>query len=285
MSSHTSRVLVAGGTGVLGARIVRRLVEVGHHVFATTRRTERTASIEEDGATPLLMDALVPGDVTRAVEAARPDVIIHELTDLAALDFAASARLRVEGTANLVAAADASGVDHMIAQSIAWAYEPGDGPADETVPLARAEDGSPAFAAIESLEAAVRSLGHGVVLRYGMLYGPGTWYAPKDGMYYRRAREGEVEATTAWTSFVHVDDAAEATVEALAWPPGVVNIVDDAPTHVDEWGPALVTAAGGVVSSLSVRAEGRTASNALAKSLGWNPRHPSWRDSWAQDYE
>ncbi|MEQ7128356.1 NAD(P)-dependent oxidoreductase [Actinopolymorpha sp. B11F2] len=285
MSSRASSVLVAGGTGVLGARIVDRLVRAGHDVFATTRRPERTASIEACGATALLMDALVPADVTRAVETSRPDLIIHELTDLAEFDFGGNARLRVEGTANLVAAAHACGVDHMIAQSIAWAYEPGEGLADETVPLARAEDGSPAFGSVESLEEAVLSLGRGVVLRYGMLYGPGTWYSPEGGAFHRRAREGEVVATTAWTSFVHVEDATDATVAALTWPRGVVNVVDDAATHVDEWGPALVAVAGGVVSSISARAEGRAASNARARSLGWKPRHPSWRESWSQDYE
>lgn len=263
--------------------MVNRLVRAGHEVCATTRRADREPLVTASGAKPVVMDALVADDVTRAVEVSAPDVIIHELTDLASLDFAGNARLRVEGTANLAAAAAAHGVEHLVAQSIAWVYEPGEGPAEETAPLARTADGAAAFPSVEALEEAVLGLRNGVVLRYGLLYGPDTWYAP-DGDAYRRAAEGEVVATTAWTSFVHVDDAAEATVDALTWPAGVVNVVDDAPAHVEEWGPRLVAFAGGSVRSISARAEGRTASNARARSLGWTPRHPSWRDSWLEEF-
>ncbi len=273
------RILVAGGSGVLGARVVDRLVRAQHVVFATTRRRERAPAIESRGATPVLMDALVPDQVERAVEVAEPDVVVHQLTDLASFDFAGNARLRVEGTAHLVDAARSHGVTRMIAESVSWAYQPGEGPADETVPLARNAEGAPAFAAVELLESAVRSLDDGVVLRYGILYGPGTWYAP-EGELFRNAGKGEVVATTAWTSFVHVDDAADATVAALTWPPGLVNIVDDASTHVDEWAPRLVEHAGGTVSSITSLTEGRGASNARARSLGWTPAHPTWRDAW-----
>lgn len=278
----TVRILVAGGSGVLGSRVVNLLVRAGHEVSATTRRSDREPLIAASGAKPVVMDALVAEDVARAVEVSAPEAIIHELTDLADLDFAGNARLRVDGTANLVAAARAHGVEHMVAQSIAWVYEPGEGPAEEATPLARTADGAPAFPSVEALEEAVLGLRHGVVLRYGLLYGPGTWYAT-DGDAYRRAAEGEVAATTGWTSFVHADDAAEATVDdALTWPAGVVNVVDDAPAHVEEWGPRLVALAGGSVRSISARAEGRAASNARARSLGWTPRHPSWRDSWSE---
>jgi nucleoside-diphosphate-sugar epimerase len=272
------RVLVAGGSGVLGSAVVSRLVRDGHRVFATTRRQERMAAIRAQGAEPVVMDALDPSSTRHAVDASAPDAIVHQLTDLAGADFAANARLRVEGTANLVAAAQAHGIDRMVAQSISWAYEPGSSPADERVPLARdPRDGSPGFAAIEALESAVLRLAHGVVLRYGLLYGPGTWYA-SDGDMWARAARGEVAATTAWTSFVHVDDAADAAVAALSWPRGIVNVVDDEPTHVDEWGPLLVSAAGATVSSISARAEGRAARNDKARALGWVPRHPSWRE-------
>ena len=277
------RILVAGGSGVLGSRVVNLLVRAGHEVWATTRRGDREPLIAASGAKPVVMDALVAEEVDRAVEVSAPEAIIHELTDLAGSDFAGNARLRVDGTANLVAAARAHGVEHMIAQSIAWMYEPGEGPADETVPLARTSDGASAFPSVEALEESVLGLRHGVALRYGILYGPGTWYAA-DGDIYRRAAGGEVVATTAWTSFVHADDAAEATVAALGWPAGVVNVVDDAPTHVEEWGPRLVAVAGGTARSISARAEGRAASNARARSLGWTPRHPSWRDSWLEEF-
>lgn len=270
------RILVAGATGVLGSRVVRGLSSVGHVVYGTSRRPERAAALGA-GATGLVMDALDRASVEAAFEEARPEAVVHLLTDLARSDFGANARLRVEGTANLVAAASAAGVGRMVAESIAWAYEPGETPAGEDEPLARdAATGEAAFASVEALEAAVLGLPEGVVLRCGLLYGPGTWYGPS-GDQVAALRAGRFVATTAWTSFVQVDDAAEATLAALSWPAGAYNVVDDEPAHVREWGPLLAEAAGvpGVVPA--ARSEGRPASNARAKALGWEPRHPSWR--------
>jgi nucleoside-diphosphate-sugar epimerase len=273
------RVLVAGASGVLGARVTRRLVSAGHEVVGTTRRTERVTALQDAGASGVIMEALDRTSVERAVRHAAPDAIIHELTDLAGFDFASNARLRVEGTTNLVGAAFGVGITRMVAQSISWAYQPGESPASEEEPLATDPDtGAPLSPSISALEAAVLGLSGGVVLRYGLLYGPGTWYAA-DGPMAADAREGRIMATTRQTSFVHVDDAAEATVAALAWPPGVVNIVDDHPTDVDEWGPLYIEAAGGNVVSIGSRAEGRAAGNSRARALGWEPVHPTWRTS------
>lgn len=270
------RILLAGGAGVLGSRIVPRLIAAGHTVWATTRSEARTRSIAASGAIPLIMDALDAASVDKAVAESEPELIMHQLTDLSGSDFAANARLRIDGTDHLVAAARAAGVDRMIAQSVAWVCEPGDGPADEQTPYARDDQGRPVYAPIEQLEAAVLGLTGGVVLRYGLFYGPGTWY-DRGGSQYESAAAGTVTATTDWTSFVHVDDAADATVLALDWPAGVITIVDDEPARAADWAPVLISAAGGTPTRIETRAEGRAASNTKARGLGWTPGHPSWR--------
>jgi nucleoside-diphosphate-sugar epimerase len=167
----------------------------------------------------------------------------------------------------------------MVAQSISWAYAPAQGPADEDDPLdLDGRAGPPRYASVDALERTVRSLSRGTVLRYGVLYGPGTWFGA-GGSTLSEASSGKVTATTAWTSFVHADDAADATVQALDWPAGTYNIVDDEPTHVDEWGPLLVQAVGSPVRAIRTLGEGRSASNRRARALGWVPAHPSWRTS------
>lgn len=269
---------MAGATGVLGRRVVAGLVAAGHAVHGTSRHAGRAASLEAGlGATGLVMDALDEASVAAALEAARPEAVVHLLTDLSGSDFAANARLRVEGTANLVAASRSAGVARMVAESIAWAYRPGRTPAGEDEPLALdGATGGPALASIGALESAVAGLGDAVVLRYGLLYGPGTWYWP-GGAQVEALREGRFVATTAWTSFVHVDDAAAATEAALGWPAGVYNVVDDEPTHVREWGPLVARAAGAPGTAPAARDEGRAASNARARELGWRPRQATWR--------
>jgi nucleoside-diphosphate-sugar epimerase len=273
------RILVAGATGVIGSQVVRALVAGGHDVFGTTRRPERVSGLNAAGATAIVMNALDHERVQRAVDQSAPDAVVHELTDLAGFDFAGNARLRIDGTANLVAACERAGVRRMVAQSISWAYQPGPEPAPEDTAFATDPvTGLPLFAAVEALERAVLALPEGVVLRHGLLYGPGTWYAA-DGPVAADARDGVVVATTAATSFVHVDDAVRATIAALGWPPGVVNVVDDDPTHVNEWGPLYIEATGGKFVRIESRAEGRTAANGRARELGWRPAHPSWRTS------
>lgn len=270
-------VLVAGATGVLGSRVLAMLVAAGYQVAGTTRRSERLAAIEQAGGHGLIMDALDPDSVEMAVAAAAPSIVIHELTDLAGRDYAANDRLRRDGTALLVAAAVRHGVRTMVAQSISWDYQEGPGPAAESEPLAQRPDGTPAAPGVQELERLVATMPTGVVLRYGLLYGPDTWYG-RDGRAVALARQGEVEAATAWTSFVHVDDAAAATVQAIDWPSGPVNIVDDEPTHVEEWGPLFVRAAGFEgVPSITARSNGRAADNTLARARRWDLAHRSWR--------
>ena len=169
----------------------------------------------------------------------------------------------------------------MIAQSIAWAYAPGDGPAGETagLDLGAGPPRDVTIRGVAALEHAVAEAPEWVVLRYGLLYGPGTWYAA-DGLHADRARAGELTATADVASFVHADDAAVAAVEALAWPSGAVNVCDDDPSPGHEWVPAFCRAAGAgapPVADAPRAPWARGASNRRARELGWAPRYASWR--------
>jgi nucleoside-diphosphate-sugar epimerase len=187
------------------------LIEAGHDVTAMTRRRKAVEVLRSQGAEPVAADAFDRAAAFAAVGGA--EVVIHQLTDLRERDFAANARLRVEGTRNVVDAALAAGVRRMIAQSIAFAYVVGDGPADEERPLDLER-----WSAVAALEAATAELPEWVVLRYGLFYGPGTWY-------------DRIPADAA--SFVHVDAAAAAAVQALHWPSGTYNICEDASPGAD----------------------------------------------------
>jgi nucleoside-diphosphate-sugar epimerase len=215
--------------------------------------------------------------------ACRPDVVVHQLTDLREQDSGANARLRREGTANLIAAAIDAGVGRVVAQSIAWAYAPTEEPAVEDMPLDLSSTGArlTTVSAVDALETAVLTGPNGVVLRYGMLYGPGTWFT-RTGSQARAARDGRVTADRSATSFVHVEDAAAAAVDAIEWPSGAVNIVDDEPARALDWVPDFCRFAGAPPPRVT---PGRVpwatgAANTLARSLGWVPRHPTWRGNW-----
>lgn len=228
---------------------------------------------------PVLVDALDAASLTRAVAAARPDIVVHQLTDLRGRDYDANNRLRIDGTRNLVAAAKAVGVEAMVAQSIAWIYAAGERPAVETDPL---DLDVPPIEGVLGLEQAVAELPRGVVLRYGVLYGPGTWYAA-DGEMAAEAREGRLHTTPSWTSFLHVDDAAAAALAALDWPAGAVNIVDDEPATALDWLPAYCDAIGAPPPQADGHdaGSGRPISNTLARQRGWSARHSSWRTGFA----
>ncbi|WP_328489562.1 NAD-dependent epimerase/dehydratase family protein [Streptomyces zaomyceticus] len=273
------RVLVAGATGAVGRRLVPRLEAAGHEVVGISRRGPRP------------VDVLDAGAVRRAVAEVGPDAVVHQLTDLGAADGAANNRIRVEGTRNLVDAALAAGVGRIVAQSISWAYAPGDGPADESVPLDSTEEvpRSRIVAGVRALESAVAELPEAVVLRYGILYGPGTWYAPGGAVAAALAGDpgarflGSTAADGSVSSLVHVDDAAEAAVRALEWPSGAYNVVDDEPAPGRVWLPVLAAALG---VPAPARSGGRApwargAVNARARALGWSPAHPSWRTGFA----
>jgi nucleoside-diphosphate-sugar epimerase len=303
------RVFVAGATGVIGKQLVPRLVAAGHEVHGMTRHESKQAMLSELGAVPVVADALDPAQVAEAVGRARPEVIVHQLTAIGAVDprhfdrdFALTNRLRTEGTDHLLSAGHAVGVRRLVAQSYgAWWYVRSGGPVkSEEDPL----DPSPAremresWGAVRHLEKAVLGADwtEGIVLRYGGFYGPGTSMAPGGElpeMIRKRKFPLVGDGGGVW-SFIHVADAAEATVAAVEHGSrGVYNVVDDDPAPVAEWLPALAQEVGakkpmrvprfigrlfagevGVV----MMTDARGASNAKAKrELRWRPAHPSWR--------
>ncbi|WP_406149573.1 NAD-dependent epimerase/dehydratase family protein [Streptomyces sp. NBC_01012] len=268
------RIFLAGGSGVIGSRLVPVLTEAGHDVVATTRRTEKLDRLREGGARGVVVDVYDAPRLAAVVHEARPDLVLHQLTDLGDFDTEANARLRRVGTANLVAAAQAADVGRMMVQSIAWAYVPGDAPAVEDDPV---EPDS----AVAAMEGSVRRMPHATVLRYGMLYGPGTWYAPGERVAGAVAA-GLVPATPAVTSFVHIDDVVDATVRAIDWPDGTYNVVDDEPAPATEWLPVYAAGLGAPTPQVTELPEGATpgygASNGRARAAGWVPKYASWRE-------
>jgi nucleoside-diphosphate-sugar epimerase len=306
------KVLVAGASGAIGRPLVRRLVAGGHDVVGMTRSASKADEIAAIGAQPAVADALEPDQVARAVAEAEPEAIVHELTalsgslDLRNLDrtFATTNRLRTEGTDHLLSAARAAGVRRFLAQSFAaWSYaRSGDAVKDEEAPL---ETDPPAsvsetLGAIRHLERAVTEAEwtEGVVLRYGGFYGPGT-SMDRGGEQLeaiRKRRFPVVGGGAGVTSFIHIEDAAEATVAALEHGrPGIYNVADDDPATIAEWLPEVARQLGAKPPRRAPRWLGRLlageaatvmmtelrgASNAKAKrELDWQPAHPSWRDS------
>lgn len=306
------RIFLAGATGVIGRRLLPRLLEAGHAVSALTRSSARAAALRAAGAEPVVADVFDAGRIGEALENAAPEVVIHQLTALPGdlhprrirAQIEPTNRLRDEGTRVLLAAAEAAGARRFVAQSVAFAYRPdGGGLRDESAPLFADAPAAfrPMVAAVASLERQVAGASlEGVALRYGFFYGAGTVYAD-DGSITARVRKRGMPVVgdgAGVFSFVHVDDAAAATVAALDAPPGVYNVVDDDPAPVREWLPAFAAAVGAPPPFRVPRFLGRLAagpygvylmcdlpgaSNRKAREvLGWAPRWSSWRDGFRE---
>jgi nucleoside-diphosphate-sugar epimerase len=310
------KIFVAGATGALGTHLVPRLVANGHDVVGMTRSESKQDLIRSLGARPAVADALDPDAVAHAVAEAEPEVIVHQLTALPGAldlrhferDFALTNRLRTEGTDHLLAAGRAMGVSRFVAQSYAgWPYARTGGPVkSESDPL----DPTPPDAfrttleAIRHLEDAVTRAHwtEGIVLRYGGFYGPGTSLSLKpegEQVAPIRGRKFPVvgDGGGVW-SFIHIEDAATATVAAVEHGErGIYNVVDDDPAPVAEWLPAVAAALGAKPprrlprwlgrlaageAAAVMMTEVRGASNDKAKrELGWAPRYSSWREGFA----
>ena len=310
------KVLLAGATGALGKQLVPRLVADGHEVVGITRTESKLGMLRELGAAGVVADLLDPEQVARVVAEAEPEVIIHQLTalnrdfDVKHFDrtFEETNRLRTEATDHLLAAGRAVGVKRFIAQSFtSWPYARTGGavkteedPLDPNPPAAMRQS----MRAIRHLESAVTGADwtEGIVLRYGGFYGPGTSMSREGGAQLETIRKRRLpvvgDGGGIW-SFVHIEDAAEATVAAVTdGRRGIYNIVDDDPAPVAEWLPAAARAVGAPAprhvprwlgriaageSGVVMMTEMRGASNEKAKrELGWAPRHPSWREGFAE---
>jgi nucleoside-diphosphate-sugar epimerase len=309
------KIFIAGASGAIGRRLVPLLVAEGHRVTATTRTTDKLAALRALGVDAVLVDGLNQEAVIRAVLAAAPEAIVHQMTALASVrnlknfdeQFATTNRLRTEGAANLLAAARAAGTRIFVAQSYTgWPYErtgnrikSEDDPFDPNPPISMRKS----LAAIRALEEMVVGAKEvaGIVLRYGSFYGPGTSLS-RDGEMVNLIRSRRLPIVGngggVW-SFLHTDDAAQATRVAIARGiPGIFNIVDDEPAEVREWLPELARLIGAKPprhipawiarmaigeALVSMMTQMRGASNAKAKHmLGWQPQYASWRDGFAR---
>jgi len=307
------RVFVAGGSGVLGRRLLPQLVARGHQVTATTTSAAKLGLLGQLGAEGVVMDGLDAASVAEAVAKAAPEVIVHQMTAISVAHagkpdikhpdrwFAATNRLRTEGTDHLLAAAEAAGVPHVIAQGYAsWnGIRQGGWVKTEEDPLDLLE-GTAAQAGLEALRRAEDLVvkADGAVMRYGAFYGPG---AIDDQVELIRKRQYPlVGRGTGYSSWVHLDDAASATVLAMEHKArGVFNIVDDEPAPASEWLPYLAACAGAKRpmrlpvwlarllagdQAVVMMTEGRGFSNAKAKrELGWRLRYPSWRQGFKEE--
>jgi 2-alkyl-3-oxoalkanoate reductase len=305
------RIFLAGASGAIGKSLVPLLVQRGHQVFGTTRSPGKTHELRRAGAEPVILDALDGPAVLRAVDSAHPEVVVHEMTALSGMRIprnfdkalAMTNRLRTEGTDHLLAAARAAGAQRFVAQSFTgWPNARTGGPVKtEEDPL----DAHPPQSMARTLEA-IRRLERtvteasgmtGIALRYGALYGPGTSIAP--GGYVlesvRKRRFPIIGGGTGVWSFLHIDDAAMATVLAIeGGEAGIYNIVDDEPAEVRVWLPELAQANGAPRpfylpawigrlaigdAGLSLMTAVRGSSNGKAKRvLKWQLKYPVWRE-------
>jgi nucleoside-diphosphate-sugar epimerase len=304
------RVLIAGATGQIGELLTPALVAAGDEVYGLARSEASAEKVRELGAMPVMGDALDRDAVDAAVAEARPEVIVHQLTAIPRKGinprklgeaFAATTRVRREGTRYLVDAAERHGVRRMVAQSIAFACRP-EGPEilDESAPLHTDDPGDwgeivRGAAALEEAVLGSDAL-EGVVLRYGMFYGPDSPYSPGGnyGAMVLKRRLPIVGDGGGFQSFIHLDDAVSATLAAIERGSGIYNVVDDEPARARDWVPGLAEALGakpprrvpawlarlvGGPAAVRVMTSQRGASNArIKRELGWEPRYASWRE-------
>ena len=301
------RVLVAGASGAIGRPLVAALAAARHNVFGMTSRDEGVKTLRESGAEGVVLNALDADAVTAAIARIRPDAIIDELTSLPKRYTTEEMRkaaprdrqIRLEGGGHLHRAALETGVKRYIVQSTGFFYGRGQGLASEEDPLARDATPGVAGSVATYTQLEERVLGNsgmeGVALRYGFFYGPGTYHDPKNGSISEQLRQRQypvVDPATGVSSFIHVEDAAAATVSALQIRPGVYNIVDDDPVALSVWLPAFAMFLGapppphisereameaGGADAVYYATQLRGASNAKArKEFGFAPRRLEW---------
>ncbi|HDG8474796.1 TPA: NAD(P)-dependent oxidoreductase [Staphylococcus aureus] len=228
-----SKIFVTGATGLIGIKLVQRLKEEGHEVAGFTTSENGQQKLAAVNVKAYIGDILNADTIDQALADFKPEIIINQITDLKNVDMAANMKVRIEGSKNLIDAAKKHDVKKVIAQSIAFMYEPGEGLAYEKTALDFNSTGDRKVTVdgVVGLEEETARMDEYVVLR---LYGPGTWYG-KDGMIYNQFMDGQVTLSDGVTSFVHLDDAVETSIQAIHFENGIYNVADDAPVKGSEF--------------------------------------------------
>lgn len=231
-----TKIFVTGATGLIGTKLTKRLIEEGYEVAGLTTSEKGKEKLDNAGVKAYIGNILEYDTIEKSIGDFKPDIIMNEITDLKQVDMSANTKVRIEGTRNLVEAAIKHDVSHIQSQSIAFVYEAGDTLATEETSLDYDASGDRKITVdgVEGLEKESARLNKHVILRYGLLYGPGTWYG-KDGMIYNQFINGEVTMTDGVQSFIHIDDAVETAIQALNFESGIYNVADDEPVKGDDW--------------------------------------------------
>ncbi|WP_436895742.1 NAD-dependent epimerase/dehydratase family protein [Mammaliicoccus sciuri] len=231
-----TKIFVTGATGLIGTKLTKRLIEEGYEVAGLTTSEKGKEKLDNAGVKAYIGNILEYDTIEKSIGDFKADIIMNEITDLKQVDMSANTKVRIEGTRNLVEAAIKHDVPHIQSQSIAFVYEAGDTLATEETSLDYDASGDRKITVdgVEGLEKESARLNKHVILRYGLLYGPGTWYG-KDGMIYNQFINGEVTMTDGVQSFIHIDDAVETAIQALNFESGIYNVADDEPVKGDDW--------------------------------------------------
>lgn len=260
--------------------MTKRLLKEGYEVAGFTTSQKGKEKLVDIGVIAYIGDILKYDTVETAISDFKPDIIMNEITDLRQVDMSANTKVRVEGTKNLVDAAIKHDVTHIQSQSIAFSYESGDGLATEDTPLDYNSMGNRKITVegVEGLENETSRIKKHIILRYGLLYGPGTWYG-KDGMIYNQFMNNHVSMTDGVQSFIHIDDAVEIAIQALNFDTGVYNIADDEPVKGDVWAKwyAKTLNATPDIEIESAPPFERGVSNEKFKKQGGKLLYPTWK--------
>ena len=275
------KIFVTGATGLIGTKLTQRLLEEGYDVAGFTTSEQGKQRLEAANVKAYIGDILKADTIEAAIADSQPEIIINQITDLKKVDMAANTKVRIDGSKNLIDAALKHHVKKVIAQSIAFTYEPGEGLATEETPLDDHSTGDRKITVegVEGLEEQTARMDNYVVLRFGWLYGPGTWYG-KDGMIYNQFIDGEVTLSDGVTSFVHLDDAVETSIQAINFANGIYNVADDEPvkgSDFAQWYKQQLKVNPKVNITPAEPFE-RGVSNEKFKSQGGTLQYKSWKD-------
>ncbi|MBO1198545.1 NAD(P)-dependent oxidoreductase [Staphylococcus simiae] len=276
-----SKIFVTGATGLIGIKLVQRLKEEGHEVAGFTTSENGQQKLDSVNCKSYIGDILKAETIDAALADFKPEIIINQITDLKNVDMSANTKVRVEGSKNLIDAAKKHNVQKVIAQSIAFMYEPGEGLATEETPLDFNSTGDRKITVdgVVGLEEETARMDNYVILRFGWLYGPGTWYG-KDGMIYNQFIDGNVTLSDGVTSFIHLDDAVETSIQAIDFDNGIYNVADDEPvkgSDFAEWYKNQL----GVEPKIDIQPAQpfeRGVSNDKFKAQGGTLIYKSWKD-------